>query len=163
MSDEKAPVDLAEVLRMAVQDEQTGIAFYRALVQHSRDPRIRARFRGLAEQESEHLEMFRGMLEEVGSPRPLEEYSGEVQNYIRALRDSRPFPDEEAAVEWAHRASSDLDAIRMGMRLERETLLFLQEMRDAVEPPHSEYVDRIIKEERTHVVELADMLIKLQY
>jgi rubrerythrin len=97
------------------------------------------------------------MLDELGRYEPVEQYPGEYEQYLWALIESRAFPEPEAAAARARAATSDAEAIEMAIRLEKDTLLFLQEMRRFLGGKHSHYVDVVIEEERDHVVDLVNL------
>ena len=147
-------VDLSELIEMAVKDEQTGIAFYGALAQAAATPEVRSQMLAIAEQEKGQLAWFQKMLDDIGQCQPVEEYPGEYEEYLWALLKSRAFPEPEAAAAKARTAQSDAAAIQMAIKLEKDTLEFLQEMRRFVGVERGTYVDVIIEEEREHVTAL---------
>jgi len=149
---------VAELLQMAVKDEETGIAFYKALAEVARNSNVKDKCLAISKQEEGHARRFREMVQEVGEFKTAEEYAGQYESYVRALLDSRAFPEPEQAAERARQSASDKEAIDIAMRLERDTLLFLQEMKNFVPSTHTGYVDEIIDEERGHLSDLTMLM-----
>jgi len=150
-----------ELVEMAVKDEETGIAFYRAVAQTARSAEVRQACLDIQQQEVQHAARFREMLREIGGHAAPEQYAGEYEEYVRALLDSRAFPAPELAAERARQAENDADAIDLAMGLERDTLLFLQEMRNFIPSTHTACVEEIINEERGHLTDLARLKASL--
>ena len=147
--------DVRELLQMAVKDEETGIAFYKALAEATQAPHVRTQCLAISEQEEAHAQRFRKMLDEIGDYAPGEEYPGQYEGFVRALLDARAFPEPSKAAERAKVAANDAEAIDIAMRLERDTLLFLGEIKNLVPPTHGEIVDAVIQEEQAHLTDLA--------
>jgi rubrerythrin len=150
-------VNLSELIEMAVKDEETGIAFYRALAERAKDADVRRQVLAIAQQEEVQLAWFRKMLNEVGQYQPTEQYPGEYEEYLWALLKSRAFPEPEAAAAKARAVAGDAEGIDVAIRLEKDTLLFLHEMRRFLGDERSAYVDVIIDEEQDHLVDLAKL------
>lgn len=148
---------VAELIDMSAKDEETGIAFYEALAERTRNPELKRRLLAIARQEESQLAWFQKMRDEIGHLPPAETYPGEYETYLRALLDSHAFPDPETAAANARAAGSDAEAMEMAIRLEKDTLLFLLEMRGFVGKQHGEHVEVIIEEERDHLVDLAEL------
>lgn len=148
-------LDPRELIRMAVKDEETGIAFYKALSEVVRQPGLKKKMLDIVEQEKYHAERFRKFLDEIGDYEPYEQYPGEYENYVQTLLESKAFPTPEAAAQQARRIGLGIEAIDVALGLEKDTLLFLTEMRNFVKEDMHQYLDAIIQEERDHVVELS--------
>jgi len=147
--------DVAELIRIGVEDEKSGVAFYGELARTTAHPRLRGLYESLVEQERGHQERFEQMLADLGDYKPAETYPGEYIAYLRALLDSRAFPDPGAAAQAAHDCQDDRAALVLALRFERDTLGLLNELRDLVAQDDQELVDELIREEQGHVVELS--------
>ncbi len=147
--------EVAELVRVAVEDEKTGVAFYSALAEKTRSPELRETFSQLAEEERGHQKRFEEMLKSMGAHKAPERYAGEYVSYLNALTSDRAFPDESAAVEMAGKCGGDLPALELAIRVERDTLILMQEMRRLLPERHRAVVDELADEERSHVVKLS--------
>ena len=149
--------EVRELISMAVKDEETGIAFYRGLAESTNSDTVKQRCQEISEQEKQHRSRFESMLDELGDIEPVEEYPGQYERYVQNLLETRAFPEPKDAEEDARSCESDAEAIDTAMRLEKDTLLFLQEMRRFVPDTHTDYVDDVVQEERDHLSDLTEL------
>jgi rubrerythrin len=145
---------ISELIDIAVKDEQSGLEVYRAMAEVARDPRLRERFLAIALMEEAQLVWFRKMRAEIGEAKVAETYSGEDEEYLRALT-APAFPEPGDAAAFARKAASDIEAVDLAMRMEKESLLLLDNMRRHLGRKHHPYVNVVIDEEKQHLVELA--------
>ena len=146
--------DVAELVRVAVEDEKTGVAFYAALAETAGSAELKKVFADLAEEEKVHQKRFEEMLAGLGDHKAPEAYGGEYAGYLQALTTDRAFPDAAAAAEAARQCPDDATAVELAIGLERDTLLLMQEMRKLVPPRDQAVVDELADEERSHLVAL---------
>ncbi|HUT58600.1 MAG TPA: ferritin family protein, partial [Phycisphaerae bacterium] len=62
--------EVPELVRVAVEDERTGVGFYSALAESAKTAEFKTLWAGLADQEKYHLERFGKMLDEMGDHAP---------------------------------------------------------------------------------------------
>ena len=97
--------DAREMLKIAIMDEETGIAFYHSLASATRRPDVQSECIAIGKQEEMHAQRFRRMLDDLGAYAPQEEYAGQYEAFLNALVESRAFPSPaEAARRAARRA-----------------------------------------------------------
>jgi rubrerythrin len=148
--------EVAELVKVAVEDEKSGVAFYSTLAGKTRSAALRKTFAELAEQEKFHRKRFEQMLEGLGGHKAAESYPGEYMVYLRALTDNRAFPDEQAARRMAEQCKDDAAALELAIRFERDTLLLMNEMRGMVGRKDASVVRELAQEEQSHLVVLAN-------
>jgi len=153
--------EVAELVKIAVEDEKTGVAFYSILADKASSDWLKKTFAGLADQERYHQKRFEQMLESLGGHHPVEEYTGQYMDYLRALTDGRAFPDVPTAEKIAHQCKGDKEALDLSGRFERDTIILMNEMRGLVSDKHKAIVDELILEEQGHLVVLANARRKL--
>lgn len=149
----------SDVVGAAVEMERRGQAVYRRTAQATKDAKVKRLFETLAAEEARHEEMFASMAERIG-PAELPAWSSmeEYSAYLGALLDSHAlfspgFTESLAA------ASGNLDeAVREAMRLEKDSMLFFQEMLYLVPGSEHSLIQECIEEERRHLRQLAAML-----
>jgi len=151
--------EISELVKVAVEDERTGVVFYSKLAEKSEH--LRETFAELASAEEFHLAQFQEMLSELGGVQSREQYPGEYMAYLQALTTERAFPDEATAIRMAEECDGDAEAIQLANRFERDTLVLLNEMRKLVPDKHSAIVDKIAQEEQAHLVTLTEAREKL--
>jgi len=153
--------DVRELLKMAVKDEETGIAFYRALAESTTKPQVKRACLEIARQEEGHRRRFQQILDSIGEFEPNETYPGEYERYLETLLEERAFPAPDAAAARARSATSDADAIGIAIGLEKDTLLFLEEVKRFVRQKDSAHIQAVIDEERQHLVDLTRLKAKI--
>ncbi|MFC1805739.1 ferritin family protein [Planctomycetota bacterium] len=152
---------VAEIVQIAIDEEHNGYYFYNALAECADSEELQATASRLAQQELGHEVAFTELRDRLGAYLPPETYPGEYADYMNVLIAGKTFPDEEGAVKLAQESGGDVAAIDTAMGFEKNTLLFLSEMRKLVPEKDREMVDVLIDEERQHVVDLAAMRAKL--
>ncbi len=150
-----------ELVRVAVEDEKTGVAFYTAMAAKAATDRLRDVFTDLAAQELFHQKRFQDMLDSMGNFLPREQYSGEYMAYLRTLTHTRAFPDERTALRMVHHCADEAGLLDLAARFERDTLILLNELKEMVDPRDRPLVEDIAREEQGHLVTLAEAKAKL--
>ena len=145
----------AELVKTAVEDERSGVAFYSALADVVKNPEIREIMTQLADEEKVHQQRFEEMLRRLGNVKAPEQYDNEYDQYLQVLTSSRAFPTEEMALQAARDCSDDAAAVDMAARFERDTLMLMNEMRSMVQHEDKDIVEELIREEQGHLVTLA--------
>ncbi|MCK4324323.1 MAG: hypothetical protein KAW89_07325, partial [Armatimonadetes bacterium] len=87
--------------------------------------------------------------------------SDEYQQYLSALVDSNILPDEETARQLAEEAASEADAVNIALQMEKNTILFYQELQNLLGTAAG-VLQTILDEERSHVYELNELKTYLQ-
>jgi len=142
-----------EAARIAQTMEQNGLAFYECAAAKSKSPRVRDLFLKLAEDEKTHLVTFQELEQALASrrtaPPPSED---EVGEYITKLLKTQVFGDSGDVARLSDQTADDYEALAVGMRAERDSIAFYQEMIDFVDSKEArEAFARILKEERRHL------------
>jgi rubrerythrin len=148
--------EVAELVKIGVEDERTGVAFYTRLSQSVDNSELRGIFADLAEQEKYHQKRFEDMLQRLGGVKTAEEYAGQYMAYLSALTSDRAFPDPETAEKAAEACGSDAAAVALASRYERDALLLMNEMRSLVPEKDRGVVDELAREEQGHLVTLSE-------
>ena len=142
-----------ELIDVAIREEETGATYYRAVADATDSDELADFMRSVAAMEDEHAEKFRGLRERVGEFRPTGEgYGGEYESYMAYMLEGRIFPAGDEGVALAKRQEDERRAIDTAMELERNTLLFYQEMLKFIPEPQQNLLDDIIAEERQHLI-----------
>lgn len=152
---------ISELIDMAVRDEETGEAFYRALASKDFLAEAQSAFSSLADQERAHAKRYRALLAEAGPHTPRERHPGEYESYLSALLEMRAFPSPEKAAAGARALAGERAAAETALRMERDTLLFYLEMLPFLPRAHQRAVEDIIDEERQHIAALTDLVHRI--
>ncbi|MDD5503264.1 MAG: ferritin family protein [Candidatus Thermoplasmatota archaeon] len=143
-----------ELVGVALEIEKHGEALYRQLAQRFTDPNIKKTFEYLASEEAEHRKTFEKML--AGGLLPLYPTleQGE-EDYIRSLVQSQfilAFIKTDVLIMDIKSAS---DAVALGLRMEKETLLFFESISSSLGGEASKIFIDILAEEKKHFVRLS--------
>lgn len=145
-----------QCVAFAVQTEEIGARMYRDLAaRFGSDPELRELFEGLAADEVEHGDRFRGLSARLGArtPGPI---SPEQGDYLAAMSMSEVF-DTEALSKRVDAIKTRQDALERALHLEKSTLAYYQAMREALGP--DEVLDALIAVEKKHVVKVMQLMI----
>jgi len=148
-----------EAAKIAISMERNGLKFYADAARKAKDPNVRKVFLALAEDEKEHIARFEELHGQLlAEPRAHSYLDGnELDAYIQRLVETQVFADEGAVARLVDQIDSDLGALAVGMRAERDALLFYQEMLNFTDSKAARQVfGKIIDQERRHLVELAE-------
>jgi rubrerythrin len=152
-----------EVLEMAVEVEGQGISFYEACRDHSSDPKAAEVFDYLIDQEKKHAEIFRGMESGLAEDYEVpESYPGEMRRYMDSFVKDRVFEPPERASEHKEDLGDPFDVIPMAIRFEEKSIVFYSKLKDAVRSSEGEVMDRIIRQEHSHIARLLRLRDELE-
>ena len=148
--------DVTEIYQFAIQIEENGEKFYRAMAEKFDEPKAKELFDFLAEEEVRHEKIFREMLAKIEDYNPQESYPGEYFDYLHAYADNLVFTLDkiEEGISSVHTVD---EALQYAIGKELDTILYYHEMRNVVPEHQQKMVDDIIDEERKHVVQLTEM------
>ena len=160
------PFSAVEILEIAIETERQGSAFYERLAISTQDERVKEECQRLVGFEREHEKTFRRLLGQPDVQRALDslqpsQLSDEYSEYLLALVHSNMLPDEEAARQLADEAESEVDAINLALQMEKNTILFYQELQNLLGQEVG-VLQTILDEERSHVYELNELKTYLQ-
>ena len=157
-----------EIAQIACDIENDGIRFYGAAGATTGDGLARSVFMDLTRQERDHLNTFRGMYdrfdEQSGGGESTVEmlFDSELTKYLRAVTEGLVFPTDEDARAWVKKQPDAGSIIRFALEAEKNSILFYSAIVDQNAFAASRQILRqIIQEERSHVVVLRDLLLKL--
>lgn len=149
-----------EAAKIAQNMEANGLAFYQKAAARANDQATRDVFLRLAEDEKEHLARFQELEEKLqGERRAGAGYAddAEIGAYIDRLLKTQVFGDASDVARLADQAESDYETLAVGMRAERDAIVFYQEMLDFVDSKVAkEAFTHILAEERKHLLILGD-------
>jgi len=151
----------SELINIAIGIERRGIVFYDIMASSTKNAAARELFHYLADMERDHIQTFQGMLAEADKYQPSPDQAGEYTAYLQALVDSAVFSDDLVTSEMATRAESDIEALELAIRAEKDSILFYYEMKDVMPQRAKPTVNKIIAEEKSHLRQLSELKKKL--
>lgn len=149
-----------EVLKIAMNIEQQGEEFYQLCVEANTEPEVKEIFAKLRDDEEEHYQYFKDLLaqfdEANGSKTRDYLYNQQVNGYLKSLVDTKVFPSTEEAKNEI--ANNFKEAIEIGIKAEKNSLLLYQELIEVEEDPDTiEALNKLILEEKQHLVDLENI------
>ena len=144
-----------ELIDIAVAIEKSGAAFYDALANSAKDKKPRDTYKYLADNEREHIKIFQNMNAGVSEYPSPESYTEEYADYLGILIDSAVFVNNKAARKMARQVANEAEAIEIGIRAEKDSILFYSAIRDLVRRTDSKLIGKVIEEERSHLTNLS--------
>lgn len=140
-----------EVLDIAIEAENRGVAFYGACYRNAADRLAASLFEYLVGQERQHAEIFARMRAGVSRDiAPPESYPGELHHYMQEMVRGEIFHEGGASLDC--QPDSDPEAVfQLAVTLEERSILFYGAMKPMVRPSEAKTVERIISEEYGHI------------
>ncbi|MFH1678927.1 MAG: ferritin family protein [Candidatus Omnitrophota bacterium] len=156
----------SEIVELGIQIEKNGRDFYKTLVQHSKElaskqaengDKIKEVFQYLAGEEEKHIAVFKKILDSVQKYDPPEAYPGEYFAYMNALAGDYIFTQKDKGSQVAKNITNSKDAVELGIRFEKDSIIFYEGMKKAVPDYGHKLVDELILQEQSHLRQLSDL------
>ena len=147
----------SDIIQFAVRIEEDGEIFYRKAALLTGDKGAEKIFNHLAEEEAEHRKTFQDMLSKIEESNLPESFQGEYLAYLRDYIDNKAVFTKDVKNQQLSEVHDVLTAVSFAMQRELDSILYYQETRQFVSEKHHGVIDRIIKEERKHFANLADL------
>ena len=145
----------AEIFQMAMELEEAGRVFYETIAENSEDHDLACVCRDLAAQEATHYEKFKHMGEQLVERPAYRPLTWDELNFANLLIEERVLSNAEDARDAA--GSADIAGILdTAIRLEKDSVLFYNELLAEVEEADAPAVREIIEEEKRHVRSLVE-------
>lgn len=147
----------SEVVEIGVQIEVNGRDFYNTLVAQSGNDKAKDLFKFLAGEEEKHIRSFNEILDSVQKYEPTESFPGEYFAYMNALAGEHVFTQKDKGVEIAKSVKTDAEALDMGIKFEKDSIIFYEGMKKVVQEHDGKIIDSLILQEKDHLKKLAEL------
>ncbi|MGM0427537.1 MAG: ferritin-like domain-containing protein [Thermodesulfobacteriota bacterium] len=156
-----------EVFRVAIEIERNGITFYEKGKEALQDEKLKEVFSNLENEEKKHLASFEEMRAELPeAAKKSTDYDPaddihrkadeEINQYIQDMADMNVFRKPENVDKYIRELRHVEDALRLGIRFEKDSIAFYLMLRDLTEEGKGrEFVDDIIAQEGEHLKSLS--------
>jgi len=149
----------ADIIELAMQVEQSGEAFYRAVAAKSEAREARQLFEYLAGQEVIHYQVFQKLSQSIReAPFMTDEEWDLYMDYLNGTVQSAFFEGADKALALAETVPDAQTAIKMAIGFEKETLLFFYDLRERIPEADRPVVAKIVDEEKRHIRRLVAKL-----
>jgi len=147
--------DSSEIIGFAVKIEENGYAFYHEAARLVNSRKAKEVLIWLAGEEKKHIAAFHALQKIIGEYQPSgESFSGEYEEYVKALVDENVFTKDKGGEILARMVKTGDDAVSAGLGLEKDSIIFFQEMKKYVPPAQHQQIDELIRQERIHIIKL---------
>ena len=146
-----------EIVELAVQIEKNGKEFYTRLKALADNDEARGVFESLAKAEDRHIAVFRKIFDASCNYSPEGSFPDEYFSFMNSLASSYVFTRADKAEELIESIKTFREAVELGIELEKDSILFYEEMKRSIPESSHETVDRIIDEEKQHFKKLCDL------
>lgn len=146
-----------EIVEFAVQIEKNGRDFYRTLTKQSKNQQARDIFLYLAGEEEKHIVVFQKLLDSVKKYEPSEAYPDEYFAYMVRLAKGYVFTKKNTGAVAAKNIQTDKGAVDIGVKFEKESILFFESMKKVIPEKEHNTLDVLIQQEQDHLKRLSDL------
>lgn len=155
-----------EVLEMAVKIEENGLVFYTEASKETRSIEIKALFKMLAEEEGQHIKVFKRLRDllddEESATEAFDPYLAQASDYLKAMADTEVFPDpKKEGKRLATTVYDENDALDVAIGLEKDSLLFYYELQRMINQKDKQIVEELINQEKEHLKKLTELQQKM--
>lgn len=160
-------ISLLETVELAIKMEEEGAKFYALAEGRVGEPEMAEMFRLLRNREYEHMNIFRRFYSDIASSRGDSDAGllltdPEVGSYLRAFVESSVFPTAGAAERAIAGCRDNRDILGLALRAEKDSILYYRELvTHSPYPEAAEVLERIIGEERRHLLAVHEMMKRL--
>jgi len=155
----------AEVFQIAIEIEDNGKSFYEKAQARIDDAEVKAIFQDLAQQEVEHKRRFQELKDQLpqgAAASTVFDPQNEMAAYLKMMADNHVFRTSENVDAKVSQVKDAVDAIKMAMEFEKDSVLFFLSMQDATEEEKGRaLIGLLVKEEQAHLRRLALQLKKM--
>lgn len=147
----------AEIVEIGIEKEKKRRDFYALAAEQFKDnAELADLFGKLRDWEEEHIKRFQEIRDTVSKAQYTESYPGETEAYMQALVDSELY-DKITPESFASMASTPEEAIDMGIRFEKDAILFFNGLSRFVDDATKKIADKLIEEEQQHMLYLFNL------
>jgi len=150
-----------ELIDIAMGIEETGYYFYSTLKSKFKDESFQQMFQFLADEELRHKDIFSNMLKGLNDTQGV--FTEEYYTYLKAIGTTRVFSNSNDVDTIAPTLNQPLDIIKIAMDAERDSIVWYSELKEIYrnDTRSKDILERLINEERKHVLILLDLKEKL--
>jgi rubrerythrin len=148
-----------DIVRIALEVEQTGLESYQAMKSATSDPELAKLLDYLANDEGDHVGLFSRMFREVElNPEEMADPSPEDQAYVETIMKSVVFEGPQAGIRRARAAKTPIEVLTLALQFERDAMLFWVKLFGLVRQKDRVLVQKLIQQEQQHVKDVETML-----
>jgi rubrerythrin len=148
--------DISEVYQLAIKIEENGMKFYSEFAKKTKNKKLKDLFSALTYAEVEHKKSFEKMLSEIEKYEPQEVYPEEYFSYLKAYADGLIF-DFDQLKKQQNKLKTIVQILDFAIQREKDSILYYQEIKNLVSETQHKELEKIINEERKHLLDLTHL------
>lgn len=145
-----------DVFEFAVRIEANGEKFYRDTAEKLSNPEIKKLFLFLADEEVKHKQTFEKLAARMGSLQLPKQLDADYRAYLAAYSENLIFAQADSAQKVAA-INDEKSALIYALEKELDTIHYYREVKELIPASEHGLIEKIIDEERSHVVKLTEM------
>ena len=150
-----------EIINLAIEIEKNGYMLYKSVAGKAKSVKVRKVFLWLAAEENKHRKLFKAILEGTDwHPQP-ESYTGEYNDYVKAVADGNIFTKGKTVKNIIKQSPSILQALKTAIGFEKASVEFYSRMKKFVPESGQVIIRSVIEEEKQHIVRILELKNKL--
>lgn len=146
----------SEVVELGIEIEKNGRDFYNTLAQRCQNRKAAELFKFLAGEEEKHVKAFEGILAKTDKYEPQGLDADEYFAYMSSLAKDYIFTQKNKGTDIAKATKNDRDAIEMGIRFEKDSIVFYEGIKKVVADPGQKVINELIAQEEAHLQKLTE-------
>lgn len=146
-----------EIVEIGIQIEINGKDFYDVVAKKSKDKKAKEIFKYLSGEELKHIGVFRDILGAVKQYYPKEAYPQEYFAYMNSIASGHIFTQKDKGKETAKSVKNEIEAVNLGIRFEKESIIFYEEMKKIIPEKEIKPLEGLIREEEKHLADLTNI------
>lgn len=155
-----------EVFKIAIEIEQNGWDFYEKAQAKIDDPAVKNIFAELAGEEIKHKARFKALMDELpesATGSTVWDPDNEIDQYLKMMADMHVFSKNASVEELLASLSGALEALKLAMQFEKDSIVFFAEMQNLAESGQSkDKIGQLVYEEQQHLKRLSLQYMKLK-
>jgi len=143
-----------ELLKISVSVENNGKKLYEKLENKTGDAKLKALWKYLKDQESEHAAKFQGMLDAIGDSAVKGVDEREYEAYFSAIASLYVFSQSVIKKAIDGDFKTDREAVEFAIGIEKDSILTYSALREYLRLDKQGGLEKIIREEQKHLIDL---------
>jgi rubrerythrin len=150
----KNPITALDAIKIAIKQEKDGYDYYKQAIKHVNENEVKNLLKKLADDEKEHEKTFNGILKSLKKQNnEIFDFEKDIAEFLSNLVKTVFSEKIQDLKKFMENVDSDLDIILHAIQNEKDTLLFFTQLKQiAKEQDSIKIFDKIINEERNHVI-----------
>lgn len=153
-------LNAAEIVAMGIEKERMRRDFYDLSSKTFQRDDVKKLFANLRDWEEEHIVRFTEIGRGLKDAEISETYAGEFKEYMAAVIDDLIYKKVRGG-EFLKNVRTPLDAIGYGIGFEKDAIIFFRELVGYFSGPGREQIEKLIDEEKKHILYLTELKRKL--